>query len=415
MSLKLVNKLINLTKVFSLIDNKILTLHDAAKLTNYSYWHFTRLYHRYQTQGPNQLFKPARKEPIRKFKPEDIEILKKTYLELNRPQISLLLYFTKRDYPSFPDISNEWARKVLIKENIYAPGNRKKVFRQRFEAPLPGLLTQGDTSYEQWLPDDETYYHLIAFLDDCSRFCLNAKLVTNDTIVEHFTILKAIIKKHGKFVALYYDNDEKYSYIRHRNSRFFNYTQETADLQVKRALNEVGIDVINSRPFEPCGKGKIERFIQTVQLQLPVWFRRYNVKGLEDANRVLQDYIRYYNKLQIHRELGMTPYKKLLSLIAESKFTMVGREVNLDKIFSYRYERKVERDNTIRFNGAVYQLERKPYIYSYSGKKAEVRYMPDDFLSIYIDNELVRYRKMLTVRKDMVKSNNKDNGKVAIL
>jgi len=27
----------------------------------------------------------------------------------------------------------------------------------------------------------------------------------------------------------------------------------------------------------------------------------------------------------------------------------------------------------------------------------------------------VRYRKMLTVRKDMVKSNNKDNGKVAIL
>lgn len=137
-----------------------------------------------------------------------------------------MLFFTKRDYPSFPTISGEWARKLLIRENVYTPGNRKHVFRQRFEAPLPGLLVQGDTSYEQWLPDDETYYHLIAFLDDCSRFCLSAKLITQDTIVEHFTILKTIIKKHGKFLALYYDNDEKYSYIRHRNSRFFEYTQE---------------------------------------------------------------------------------------------------------------------------------------------------------------------------------------------
>lgn len=415
MFLKLENKLLNLTKVFSLIDNKVLTLNDAAKLTNYSYWHFARLYDKYQKSGIETLFKRNRNKKPSKLNDNDIELLKKVYLELNQPQISLLLYFTKLDYPAFPKISGEWARKLLIRANIYCPGERKKVFRKRFEAPLPGILIQGDTSFERWLPDDEAYYHLIVFIDDCSRYCLGARLVEKDTIIEHFSILKTTIRNYGKFIALYYDNDEKYSYIRHNNSRFFTYTKEDADLQVVRALSEVGVDVINSKLYDHCGKGKIERFIETVQLQLPVWFRRYNVKTLPDANRVLRYYIRYYNTIQRHREIGMTPHKKFLALQVDSKFTPVGQEIDLDKIFSYRYERKVNRDNTLRFNGMVYQLKRKPYVYSYSGKKAEIRYLPDVFLSIYIDNDLVEYRKLLTDTKNTLKSRNNDYEKVAIL
>jgi transposase InsO family protein len=412
---KLENKLLNLTKVFSLIENNVLTLNDAAKLTNYSYWHFTRLYGKYQKSGIETLFKRNRNKKPTKLNDNNIELLKKVYLELNQPQISLLLYFTKLDYPSFPKISGEWVRQLLIRENVYCPGERKKVFRKRFEAPFPGILVQGDTSFEQWIPDDETYYHLIVFIDDCSRYCLGAILVTRDTIIEHFSILKTIVRNYGKFIALYYDNDEKYSYIRHNNSRFFDYTKEEADLQVIRALSEVGIDVINSKLYDPCGKGKIERFIETVQLQLPVWFRRYKVKTLSAANQILRYYIRYYNTIQIHREIGMTPQKKFLALRADSKFTPVGQEIDLAKIFSYRYERKVNRDNTLRFNGMVYQLKRRPYIYSYSGKKAEIRYLPDVFLSIYIDNELVEYRKLLTDTKNTLKSRNNDYEKVAIL
>jgi len=414
MLLKLGDKLLNLAKVFSLADAKVLTLKAIASLTKYSYWHLTRLYKKYRKAGLKNLFRQERKSAPRKLERNDIDLLKRYYLTLGKPQISLLLHFLRLDHPSFPRISGEWTRKILIREGIYSAGERRKVFRRRFEAPFPGVLVQGDSSYEQWIPGDEQYYHLIVFLDDCSRFCLGARLVERDTIAEHFTILKEIVKKHGKFITLYYDNDEKYSYIRHGNSRFFEYKKEQADLQVVRALAEVGISVINSRPSDPHGKGKIERFIETVQLQLPVWFRRYRVKTLESANRVVGWYIKYYNSIQRHREIGTTPQEKFQSLSKGSKFTKPGPEIGLDRIFSYRYERKVERDNTIRFNRAVYQLKKRPSVYSYSGKKAELRYVPDVPLTIYIDGKEVAYRKLLTITKPAIRYK-RHYGRVAVL
>lgn len=222
MAFRLEDKLLKLAQVFSLVANKSLTLKAAAQLSNYSYWHLTRLYKRHKQDGLKRLFKRNQLRRPRKLRAADIVLLKYYYLKLGRPQISLLLHFLYLDYPDFPKLSDEWVRKLLIKQGVYSVGNRKKVFRKRFEAPVPGLLVQGDSSPEQFIPEDERYYQLIAFLDDCSRLCLAGKLVEKDTIDEHFELLKGVVKSYGKFVALYYDNDEKYSYIRHGNSLFFN-------------------------------------------------------------------------------------------------------------------------------------------------------------------------------------------------
>lgn len=411
---RLEDKLLNLAKVFSLVDNKVLLLKEASKLLNYSYWHLTRLYKKYLKEGLGNLFVKERKRKMRKLKDEDVELLKNYYIFLGKPQISLLHYFLYIDHPDFPKLSHEWMRKILIREGVYCTGERKKVFRKRFEAPSPGVLVQGDSSYEKWIEGDEGYYSLIVFIDDCSRLCLGAKLVERDTIEEHFILLKDIVGRYGKFVSLYYDNDEKYSYIRHGKSRFFEYKKEKADLQIVRALNELGISVINSRPFDPHGKGKVERFIGTLQLQLPIWFRRYGVKSLKEANSVLGMYVEYYNSVQIHREIGSSPQAKFLSLKEGSKFTEVGKEVDLDKIFSYRYERKVEKDNTIRFNGDVYQLERVSSLYSFDGKRAELRYFPGKRLSIFIDGKKVRWKK-LPAKRNNAKLEKKGDEKVAIL
>lgn len=415
MAINLEDKLLKLVQVFSLVANKLLSLKEAAQMSDYSYWYLTRLFKQYQQQGLKKLFKRKRLRKPRKLTATDMTLLKNYYLELDKPQISLLRYFLYLDYPAFPKLSGEWVRKLLIKLGVYAVGTRKKVFRKRFEAPVPGLLVQGDSSPEQYLPGDERYYQLIVFLDDCSRLCLAGKLVERDTIDEHFGLLKAIVKEYGKFVALYYDNDEKYSYIRHGNSRFFEYKKEKADLQIVRALSELGISVINTKPFDPCGKGKIERFIGTVKLQLPVWFRRYQVTTLAQANQILKRYLRYYNAVQWHREIKMTPYAKFIGLKSTSKFTPVGEIIKLNKIFAYRAERKVDRSNTIQFEGVEYQLERQPFVYSYCGKKAELRYARDVPLMIFIDGELVKYKKLLTMTKDRINSQEEGVSKVAIL
>ncbi|MEF3254838.1 MAG: hypothetical protein K6348_04650 [Deferribacterales bacterium] len=135
MSIKLEDKLLSLVKVFSLVENRSMTLKQGSKLLNYSYWHFTRLYKRYLKEGPKNLFKGERKRERRKMSEKDIELLKSYYLNLKKLQISLLRYFLKLDRPSFPDISCEWIRKTLIREKVYSPGDRRRVFRKRFEAP----------------------------------------------------------------------------------------------------------------------------------------------------------------------------------------------------------------------------------------------------------------------------------------
>jgi len=400
MLLKLEDKLLSLNKVFGLVDHGMMSLTEAARLAGYSYWHLTRLYRRYQKSGIRKLFQHHRSRPPAKISSRQIAQLRNYYIKLEKPQMSQLLHFFELDYPNFPPLSREWARRILIREQVYSPGKRGKVFRRRFEAPAPGVLVQGDSTSMQWIPGDSRYYQFLAFIDDCTRLCLGARLIERDTVVEHFRLLKAIVRRYGRFVALYYDNDEKYRYIRHNQSRHFTYHTDEADLQVVRALTELGIQVINSKPYDPCGKGKIERFIQTVQQQLPVWLRRYEVQTLAEANQVLVRYLRYYNRARYHRELRCTPQQKFEARSAESRFTPVGSDLDLGEVFSYRAERTVDRANTFRFNGVEYQLERTIGGFTYCGKKAELRYLPDGPLRVYIGGRQRNYRKLLTVTKD---------------
>jgi hypothetical protein len=391
------DRLLKLTQLFSLVDAGSMSLKEAAANAGYSYWHFTKLYKKALTAGVDHLYVPRPAPKPRKLSEHDVTLLKRCYEDLERPQLSLLMHFLHEDQPSFPDISEEWARRLLIRHQVYSPGSRGKTFRRRFEAPAPGVLVQGDSTPMQWIPGDNTYYQFIAFVDDCTRVCLGAALVEHDSVLEHFRLLKSIVRRWGRFVALYYDNDEKYRYIRHRQSRHYTYHTDEADLQVVRALSELGISVINSKLYDPCGKGKIERFIQTAQLQLPVWLRRYGVRDLVAAAPVLRRYLGYYNGIQVHRTLGCTPSAKFRTLSKQSRFTRPGPEVDLNRVFSYRYWRKVDRANTIRLDGTEYQLEPDRVGHTYCGRTADVRYLPGRPISIYINGRLVRSRKSLTL------------------
>ncbi len=73
--------MINLTKVFALVENKVLNLKQGVKLLR----HFTKLYKRYNKVGIKNLFKRQRKKKRRKLKDKDIENLKDYYLKLVKP------------------------------------------------------------------------------------------------------------------------------------------------------------------------------------------------------------------------------------------------------------------------------------------------------------------------------------------
>lgn len=399
-------KMGKLSVIFNMIDEGKVNLKTGSLIAGYSYCHFTRLYKRYLEKGLEGLYKERRERRWRKLSPKYRDLLVKEFKWYDEePPLSVFLYFLGLDHPDFPDISTEWIRKTLISEGVWKIGKRRTKFRARFEMPQPGMLVQGDeTSIE--VPYCKDRKHLVCFIDDNTRLCLVGKILEHDTVKEHFLLHKEIIKRYGIYQRLYYDNDEKYSWIRHKDSRHFTYRKEEGDLQVVRALKELGIEVTNSTPFEPQGKGKIERYFGTLKKQIPFWFKRYRIRTIEEANEVLRKWIEYYNN-RVHREIGCTPLERM----EENKYGVFKnpglRRADIDTIFSYRYYRKVNKDNTLKFNGDVYQLRSGFKYRSYSGKKAELRHIPDKFLRVFVDGKLVQLFNL---------NNNKSVlGKVAVL
>ena len=56
------------------------------------------------------------------------------------------------------------------------------------------------------------------------------------------------------------------------------------------------------------------------------------------------------------REINTIPYLKFSSLSCVSKFQK-DSDLNLDKIFSLKFERVASRDNNLKFNGLKIQLK----------------------------------------------------------
>jgi len=129
---------------------------------------------------------------------------------------------------NFPDVHIETLRKILNEDKVYLKPVRVKKYRKRFEAGAVGQIIQGDVSTHNWIPDSDLKFHLILFIDDKSRYVLYARFVQSDNLVNHITALKEIIKIYGFPVAIYYDNDAKYHYIKH-NALYFDLEKENAE------------------------------------------------------------------------------------------------------------------------------------------------------------------------------------------
>ena len=64
-------------------------------------------------------------------------------------------------------------------------------------------------------------------------------------------------------------------------------------------------------------------------------------------------------------------------------FRPLPGDIRLENIFCLRYERKVKADNTIKFEGKVYQIKKNEYRISYAKAKVEVRVTLSSKLKIF--------------------------------
>jgi len=109
-----------------------------------------------------------------------------------------------------------------------------------------------------------------------------------------YSLLKTIFKTYGFPLSIYYDNDSKYNYIKHNPIRFDLLKEDEDSVIQPFALKELNIRLINSKPYQPQGKGKIERKFLTFQKQLPFFLKLRKAQNIEQANE-----INYNNKVYL--------------------------------------------------------------------------------------------------------------------
>jgi len=272
-------------------------------------------------------------------------------------------------------LSYTWVKQALQGAGLVARERKRGVHRKRRERrPLAGMLLHIDGSRHQWF-QDERWYDLIVILDDATSEIYHARLVEEESSMTVMAGLREVIERKGLFCALYSDRGSHFWLTPKAGGKV-----DTHRLtQVGRALRELGVQMIPA--YSPQARGRSERSFGTWQGRLPQELRLRGIATLEAANRFLrQEYIAEFN-----RRFQVSAAQRGTAFVACPR-------KDLDLVFSLRFERAVNKDNTVSFQNLALQIEPVAWRGTLAGCQVAVHQHLDGTLSLtYGPHRLGRY------------------------
>jgi transposase InsO family protein len=230
-------------------------------------------------------------------------------------------------------LSRSTLSRLLRRENLLRVEPTSPVDRRKFEAELPNDIWQSDAMHGPMVMVGEkrrkTY--LFAFIDDMSRLVPHAAFFLNENLDSYLGALRCALMKRGLPRKLYVDNGPAF------RSKLLH--EITATL---------GIALVHSRPYKPQGRGKVERFFQTVQSQLLSTFRG---KTLHELNEQLDHWITTVYHQRPHSATGEPPLKRF----ADHMECIRPAPRDLEDAFRKRARRRVATDRTVALNSRLYE------------------------------------------------------------
>lgn len=241
--------------------------------------------------------------------------------------------------------------RLLKREGLMQPSEQAAVDRRRFEAELPNDLWQSDVMHGPSVTVDgkNRKAYLIAFIDDMSRLVCHAQFYLSENLNSYLDALRQALLTRGLPRKLYVDNGPAF--------RSFHLHQITASL---------GIALIHAKPYQPQGKGKVERFFRTVRADfLPA----VRAKTLNDLNLALDGWLRdvYHNRE--HSSTGQTP----LGRYAAHCECVRAAPKDLPDHFRQQARRRVAKDRTVALQGRLFEAP-----VALIGKQITLFYHPHD-------------------------------------
>lgn len=181
--------------------------------------------------------------------------------------------------------------------------------------------------------------YLIAFLDDATRVVPHAGFALAESTAAFLPLFKRAIIRRGLPDRLYVDNGANYR-----------------SHHLALVCAKLGVALIHARPFQPQGKGKIERFFRTVRSQLLSRLSAEDTASLVALNRRLSVWIEAEYHQSPHAGLeGQTPLDRWAQVSEAVRYP--PPDLDLEDLFLFEATRKVASDRTVSLNGVVFEVD----------------------------------------------------------
>ncbi len=274
-----------------------------------------------------------------------------------------------------------------VARQLVAAGATKKHLKkgagsyQRWEQLHVNDLWHGDTSHGIWLRDPENpgqakKTKFIVFIDDASRVCTHGEFYFDEQLPRLVDCFGKALLVRGRPCRLLFDN----AFIYHSTT-------------IETMCAELGSEISFCRPRAPQGKGKVERFIKTVQDSFMTEANRAAVESLEDLNRLFRGWLADYHNRE-HSELkGLTPQERWSQDI---KLISIVTQEELRRALMLRAKRKIHINTaTVSVDGRSYQAST-----DLAGQEVEVRWNPGytDAVELWMLGEFIEVAKEFQVK-----------------
>jgi len=239
--------------------------------------------------------------------------------------------------------------------------NRRQVgpvkVRGRFEAEAVNDRWIGDGMYGPHIGGRRAV--LMAFIDDHSRLLVGHHWGFAEDSVRLEAALRRGLAARGVPGQVYVD----------RGSAF-------VAAPLARACAVLGIQLTHSKPREPEGRGKIERFFRTVRSQFLIEVEQRGVDDLEQLRSGFLAWLERRYHRRVHSETGQAPLERFTAVQPSPK---VPGPALLREAFLWSATRQVTRTATVSFQSNRYEVD--PALV---GRRVELIFDPFDLARIEI-------------------------------
>ncbi|MCQ2598445.1 MAG: ISNCY family transposase [Treponema sp.] len=336
------------------VDGKI-TITQFAEATGYSYRHCQNLKKRYIEEGADCLIHGnTNKKSSRRISDELRQKVCELYLkEYDGYNFTFFNEILSSDYDI--NLGYRSLYNILTESGIKSPEKHKvkkteKHHRIRARRMNEGDLVQIDGTPFQWFLwcGDKNYYCIHAGVDDATSKIVGMFMTENECLYGYMGMIKSMYRKYGLPNSFYSDRASIFCVTPRQKDKLSILEQlqgvHEKRTQFQRIMDELHINQILA--WSPQAKGRVERMWQTVQSRLPHYFKKHQIKTIEEANLFMEKFfVDIYNE-----QFGKQPADD------DSFFMRYFQPDELDKILCARFPCKTDHNGQFKFRGMTFAV-----------------------------------------------------------